>query len=67
MFVDRAAQIEAEDDLFETIADPAFPCVGAKSAMARGTLKVLACHRLDSGWDDLTIHRALLDWARARP
>ena len=63
MFVDRAAQARAEDALFETIADPAFPCVGAKSAMARGSLKVLACHRLDSGWDDLTIHGALLDWA----
>lgn len=63
MFVDRAAQAQAEDALFEAIADPAFPCVGAKSAMARGSLKVLACHRLDSGWDDLTIHRALLDWA----
>lgn len=63
MLVDEQAQANAEDALFETIAAPAFPCVGAKSAMARGTLKVLACHSLDSSWDDLTVHQALLDWA----
>ena len=33
--------------------------------MARGTLKVLACHSLASAWDDLRIHRALLEWAWA--
>lgn len=63
MLVDERAQARAEDALFETIAALEFPCVGAKSAMARGTLKVLACHSLDSSWDDLTIHQALLDWA----
>lgn len=63
MFIDQAGQVRAEDALFETVASPSFPCVGAKSAMARGTLKVLACHRLDSSWDDLTIHQALLEWA----
>ena len=63
MFVDQAVQARTEDAFFETVAAPAFPCVGAKSAMARGTLKVLACHSLDSSWDDLTIHRVLLDWA----
>ncbi len=38
--------------------------------MARGTLKVLAAHSLDSGWDDLVIHTALMKWAldyRANP
>ncbi len=63
MLVDEQAQASAEDALFETVATLDFPCVGAKSAMARGTLKVLACHSLDSSWDDLTIHQALLDWA----
>jgi FPC/CPF motif-containing protein YcgG len=52
-------------DIFECIADPAFPCVGAKSALARGTLKVLACRDLTSGWDDLRIHSELIDWAHA--
>jgi len=64
--LDNATRQEtSEDELFERIADPAFPCVGAKSALARGTLKVLACHSLDSNWDDLRIHRVLLDWAEA--
>src|ERR1700761_862855 len=42
-----------------------FPCVGAKSALARGTFEVLACDRIDSAWDDLRIHDALLAWAAA--
>lgn len=63
MMMAEGAQACAEDALFETIADPAFPCVGAKSAMARGTLKVLACHSLASSWDDLIIHQALMNWA----
>ena len=70
MLIDNKTAAEAEQDLFARVADPAFPCVGAKSAMARGTLKVLSCHSLDSGWDDLVIHRALMDWAdeyRAEP
>jgi FPC/CPF motif-containing protein YcgG len=52
-------------DLFERIADPAFPCVGAKSALARGTLKVVACRDLRSGWDDVRIHSELIEWAHA--
>ncbi|WP_417610824.1 guanitoxin biosynthesis heme-dependent pre-guanitoxin N-hydroxylase GntA [Parasphingorhabdus sp.] len=46
------------------ISQPQFPCVGAKSALARDTLKVLAGHSLDSNWDDLEIHRELLAWAK---
>lgn len=41
-----------------------FPCVGAKAALARGTLEVLACNAIDSAWDDLRIHDGLLAWAR---
>lgn len=63
MFIDHLAQKRAEKALLETVAQAAFPCVGAKSAMARGTLKVLACHSLDSSWDDLRIYQTLLDWA----
>lgn len=63
MLIDQAAQLRAEETLLAAVAEPAFPCVGAKSAMARGTLKVLACLSLASNWDDLKIHRALLDWA----
>ncbi|MEO0062676.1 MAG: hypothetical protein RLZZ08_1236 [Pseudomonadota bacterium] len=63
MLVDENSAARAQDDLFEKIADPAFPCVGAKSAMARGTLKVLAGHSLVSGWDDVGLHSELLEWA----
>ncbi len=45
------------------IEDQAFPCVGAKSALARGTMKVVPCWSIESGWDDVKIHRELLDWA----
>lgn len=48
--------------LFDKIADAGFPCVGAKSALAKGSLRVLPCHSLISGWDDVRIHRELLDW-----
>ena len=37
-----------------------FPCVGAKAALAKGTLNVLAANRIDSAWDDLRIHDGLL-------
>ena len=45
------------------VKDIQFPCVGAKSALARGTLKTVICHDLTSGWDDLPIHRELLGWS----
>lgn len=54
---------ELEERIIERIADPAFPCVGAKSALARGSLKVLACHSLTSNWDDVRIHAMLLRWS----
>lgn len=54
------AQDSLEALLFDHIDDRAFPCVGAKSAMARGTLDVLACSRIDSAWDDVRIHDALM-------
>jgi FPC/CPF motif-containing protein YcgG len=44
------------------VRDRAFPCVGAKSALARGTLKVVPCRSISSGWDDLRIHGELLEW-----
>jgi uncharacterized protein len=55
--------LSPEDQLRDMIAHPDFPCVGAKSALARGSLSILACRSLTSSWDDLRIHRTLLDWA----
>lgn len=54
------AQDRLQAMLFDHVEDRAFPCVGAKSAMARGTLDVLACSRIDSAWDDVRIHDALM-------
>ena len=64
MLIDDRTRFAGEEELRDRIEDPTFPCVGAKSALARGTLKTLVCHSLDSGWDDLRIHRALMEWAR---
>lgn len=55
---------ELQDAVASMISQPQFPCVGAKSALARDNLKVIAGHCLDSNWDDLEIHRELLAWAR---
>ncbi|MFD1034400.1 guanitoxin biosynthesis heme-dependent pre-guanitoxin N-hydroxylase GntA [Sphingomonas hankookensis] len=54
------AQDRLQAMLFDHVDDRAFPCVGAKSAMAKGTLDVLACSRIDSAWDDVRIHDALM-------
>lgn len=51
--------------LYAHVGEPAFPCVGAKAAMARGTLEVLACRSIDSSWDDVRIHDRLLGFAQA--
>jgi uncharacterized protein len=64
MFVDALeSQDELRAKLHAHIAEAAFPCVGAKSAMARGTLQVLACRQMDSAWDDVRIHDALMRFA----
>ena len=47
------------------IRDAAFPCVGAKSAMARDQLRIVIARDINSAWDDLRIYSALLDFARS--
>ncbi|WP_422059310.1 guanitoxin biosynthesis heme-dependent pre-guanitoxin N-hydroxylase GntA [Sphingopyxis sp.] len=47
----------------EFVAAPDFPCVGAKSALATGSLRIIVARDLTSGWNDLEIHRALIEWA----
>jgi len=65
MLVDQETGAQVREELLERVADASFPCVGAKSALARSMLKVLACHSLKSAWDDVQIHSELLEWARA--
>lgn len=40
-----------------------FPCVGAKSALARDALSVLPVGKIDSAADDVEIHRGLRDFS----
>tara|TARA_A100001391_G_scaffold178869_1_gene143545 strand:- start:568 stop:1269 length:702 start_codon:yes stop_codon:yes gene_type:complete len=64
--------LAVEGDLAERIADEfrdhvaatEFPCVGAKSALARGLLEVIVAFDMRSSWDDLRIHGKLLQWAQ---
>jgi len=63
MLIDADTRDAGEEELCARIAAADFPCVGAKSALARGTLKTLVCHNLASGWDDLRIHHELMEWA----
>lgn len=42
-----------------------FPCVGAKSALAQGSLAVEPAFSLRSARDDRCIHQRLLHWSRA--
>lgn len=59
---EKALHIAGELRAF--IADPDYPCVGAKSALAKDSLEILVAHDLGSGWDDLRIHESLLQWSR---
>jgi uncharacterized protein len=42
-----------------------FPCVGAKSALAKGTLDVLVARDMTSNWDDRRIYDGITRIARA--
>lgn len=52
-----------EASLREHIEEPEFPCVGAKSALATGSLRVVPAWSITSAWDDVKIHEALLQWS----
>lgn len=45
------------------VTDKSFPCVGAKSALSRGTLKMLVGWSIASAWDDLPLHGEIMKWA----
>lgn len=65
MLVNEDTVLRGREELLAVIADDSYPCVGAKSAMARGTLRTLVCHSLESAWDDVRIHSELLEWSKA--
>ena len=47
------------------VAASDFPCVGAKSALARGQMRFVVGRDIRSAWDDLRIYPNLLDLARS--
>ena len=49
--------------LREHVEERSFPCVGAKSALARGTLHIEPAWSITSGWDDNRLHDLLLEWS----
>ena len=53
----------ASREFIHKITEADFPCVGAKSAVARGTLDIVEARDITSAWNDLHIHRRLLDWS----
>lgn len=59
------SQNRLEQAFHDFVKERDFPCVGAKSALARNSLKVVACRSLDSAWDDVRIHDELMNWAMA--
>lgn len=46
------------------VRDQAFPCVGAKSALARSQMDIVVARDITSAWDDLRIHPGLFEAAR---
>ena len=46
------------------VRDAAFPCVGAKSALARSQMNIVVARDITSAWDDLRIHPGLFEAAR---
>lgn len=51
-----------EEEFRESIRDATFPCLGAKSALAQGTLHIVNAVSLTSAWNDVPIHQELLRW-----
>ena len=56
MLLDQEAVLKRKEELLAAIAEAKFPCLGAKSAMARRMLRTVVCHSLQSAWDDVRIH-----------
>ncbi|MEW9854313.1 guanitoxin biosynthesis heme-dependent pre-guanitoxin N-hydroxylase GntA [Novosphingobium sp. M1R2S20] len=61
--ITSTGELELQEEFASFVREQEFPCVGAKSALAHGTLKTVVCWSIESGWDDVRIHRELLEWA----
>jgi FPC/CPF motif-containing protein YcgG len=56
---------ELADKFRKHVARPTFPCVGAKSALARHQLTFVVARDITSAWDDMRIYPALFNFARS--
>ncbi|HTU12153.1 MAG TPA: guanitoxin biosynthesis heme-dependent pre-guanitoxin N-hydroxylase GntA [Allosphingosinicella sp.] len=65
MHVDEGTALALEAELSAAIGHAEFPCLGAKSALARGMVRTVACRSIESAWDDVRIHEELLKWSAA--
>lgn len=54
---------ELEDRFFAFLRESGFPCVGAKSALATGTIETVVARDMRSAWDDLRLHERLADFS----
>lgn len=45
------------------IRDASFPCVGAKSALSKGQMRILVARDITSAWDDMRIYPAKMAFA----
>jgi uncharacterized protein len=46
------------------VNDPSFPCVGAKSALAKSQICFVIGRDFASAWDDLSLHQSLVEFAK---
>lgn len=60
-----AQQEDLQGSLATFVEQRSFPCVGAKSALANGTLAIETAWSITSAQDDLRIHDALVQWSDA--
>jgi FPC/CPF motif-containing protein YcgG len=56
-----AANLRHQFEAF--IRQQSFPCVGAKSALQRGQIKVIVARDIQSAWDDLRLHEEIRRFA----
>jgi FPC/CPF motif-containing protein YcgG len=59
---DDRAHPKAEE-LRSFIRDAGFPCVGAKSALSKGQMRIMVARDITSAWDDMRIYPGLLAFA----
>lgn len=64
----RSATTDTDHPLIDRfrdfVTDSGFPCVGAKSALAKGKMRFVVARDLESAWDDLRLWPALYDLAQ---